>query len=197
MAGCFDTTLERYKPSQLQRQPETVSHTKPHMRQTTERILEVWGRWVSTLELSEQTKADHYEMIRRMLVKANSKLDDTTWLTSSTLAPSTYNKRLSYVKRCFKWAVETGLTTTNPYALLKTRQDVRKPVKPFTEDELQRIVQGFDTYAPHYTHFIKFLILTGVRLSEAIGLRWEHVDFKTKQVIIHESGRAGDGYPAR
>ncbi|WP_353736612.1 site-specific integrase [Leptolyngbya sp. UWPOB_LEPTO1] len=201
MAGCFDPSLERYRTP---RQPQTPSQSKTQTRQlkttsvqSAHTLLELWDRWVSTLELSEQTKADHYEMIRRMLVKANPKLDDTTWMVTSTLAPATYNKRLSYVKRCFKWAVETGLTNTNPYAALKNRKEVRRPVKPFTEDELRRIVQGFDTYAPHYTHFVKFLILTGVRLSEAIGLRWEHVDFKTKQVLIHESlskDRAGDGY---
>jgi integrase len=59
------------------------------------------------------------------------------------------------------------------------------------------IIKGFETQAPHYVPFVKFLFLTGVRISEAIGLRWGNVDFSRNEAVIKESlskDRTGNGY---
>lgn len=195
LAGVFDPTLNRYRCVVATPQEQSQKESRTRQAKT---VLEVWDAWVDTLELPAATKADHYEMIRRMLVKANPSISDIGWLTSAELAPSTYNKRLSYVKKCFDWAVKQGLTDINHYTNVKTRkQGNTRPVKPFSDAEIQAILTGFEESAPHYVPFVKFLFLTGVRISEAIGLRWCHVDFDKNTVIIHESlskDRTGDGY---
>ena len=188
LAGNFDSSLERYR---LIPKPELPKVDKPKT------LLVIWDAWVSSLDLSAATKADHYEMVRRMLTKSDPRPVDTSWLTQADLAPSTYNKRLSYTRKCCDWAICKCWLEINPYAALKARKGGPKETKPFTTSEIQAILAGFEAVAPHYSPFVTFIFLTGVRLSEAIGLRWCHVDFSRGLVTICESlpvDRTGNGY---
>ncbi len=65
-----------------------------------------------------------------------------------------------------------------------------KPLpKPFTTEETRAIIDWFQTseYYRHYADYVKFLFLTGTRTSEAIGLRWKHIDFNRNLLFISES----------
>jgi integrase len=115
----------------LERKAAKDSSVKP--------LLPLWDAWVDTLELSPETKADHYEMIRRMIVKADAKTTDANWLIEATIAASTFNKRLGYLKSCGKWAVSEGKIPENPFERVKPRKTTKKEVKPFTVEEIQAI----------------------------------------------------------
>lgn len=179
LSGHFDPTLNSYRLT-LKIAPEQPK-TKP------ETLLELWDGWVITLNLPVATKANHYEWVRRMLLKANPNLTDTNWLTKAGLATRTLRDRLSLLKSCGDWAVEQGWLEVNPYANLKLKRDNPKDIKPFTAKEIQTILSGFEEIAPHYLPFVKFLFLTGVRISEAIGLQWQHIDFEREIVTVRES----------
>ncbi len=188
LAGYFDTTLDRYRIA-----PKASAETKTKIVH----LLELWDLWVDSLELSPATKADHYEMIRRMIVKAAPKLDDTKWLTDAPIAPATFNKRLGYLKACFSWGISQGVLLTNPYDRIKPRKTPTSNIKPFNIEEISKIAQGFDAIAPHYSPFVQFLFQSGVRMSEAIGLRWGNVDLDAGLLTISESlskDRTGNGY---
>lgn len=192
LAGIFDSSLNRYRL--VESTPAKPESPKPLD------LLHLWDLWVDGLDLSPATKADHYEMVRRMILKAFPKVADLTWLTSSKLAASTWNKRLGYLNTCGNWAVSKGLLEVNPYASLKPRKATKPEIKPFSATEIKAILQGFRDHAPHYLPFVKFLFATGVRTSEAIGLRWNHVDFDLGLLTISESlsrDRAGNGYQKR
>ncbi|MDZ8185924.1 MAG: site-specific integrase [Nostoc sp. ChiSLP02] len=191
LAKNFDPTLNRYRLAPKQSIQSSSQVSKPQM------LLELWDNWVDSLNLSRATRQHHYKAIRQQIVKANPDLIDTTWLTQSNLGASTFNQRLGYLKRCYRWAVSKNLVTSNPYDGLKTRRVYAKPIKPFTSREIKAIIQGFEESAMHYAPFVKFLLATGVRTSEAIGLCWRHVDFDQGLVTIHESlsrDWAGNGY---
>ena len=201
-AGYFDPTLQRYK---LVPVTPTPTPTKPKPEPKLKTLLPLWDEWVNTLDISPATKADRYEMIRRTIVKAKPAIADVSWLTLAAIAPATFNKRLSYVKSCFNWAVKEGRVNDNPFDKVKSRKASVGQVKPFSVDEMAKIVTGFETQAPHYAPFVRFLFLTGARLSEAIGLLWEHIDFNRQELVIMESlsktGQAmvtqGSGKPPR
>jgi integrase len=158
----FDSTLDRYRiesvgPLQQKvRSPRTVSTT----------LLTVWDSWVDSLALDARTKADHYAMVRCMIVKSGKvRLSDVDWLQSyrEELAPSTFNKRLGYLKSCLNWAVDEGLCTgPNPYLKVKALKprphDER--VKPFSTAEIQAIIDGFKEHYPAYPSLIT---LAGVK----------------------------------
>lgn len=101
------------------------------------------------------------------------------------------------IRGCCKWAITQGYIKVNPYLDLKLRRDSPKEIKPFALEEIRLILEGFDTLAPHYSPFVRFLFATGARTSEAIGLRWGHVDFSRGEIIIKESlpkDLTGNGY---
>lgn len=186
LASCFDPTLDKYR---------LTPKTRPNNRPKT--VLELWDSYVKTLDLPPATKANHYDAVRRMLVKSNPAIADTSWLTTSSLAPSTFNKRLSYTMGCYRWALKQKLVDSNPLEVVKPRKVIQQKVKPFSLQEIAAIVSGFQELAPHYVPFVKFLFLTGARLSEAIGLRWSHIDFDRNELTICESlskDVLGNGY---
>jgi hypothetical protein len=59
--------------------------------------------------------------------------------------------------------------------------------KPFTKEEIKKIIDVFDKEFPHYSPFIKFLFSTGCRTSETVALAWDCVDFEAKTITIKES----------
>ncbi|MEH2183056.1 tyrosine-type recombinase/integrase [Nostoc sp.] len=192
LAKNFDPTLDRYR---LAPKPRLANADTQH--QSPKSLLSLWDYWVASLDLPVATQEHHYKAIRQQIIKANPDLMDTTWLTQSNLGASTFNQRLGYLKRCYRWAVPIKLVTSNPYDELKNRKAYASPIKPFTSREIKVIIQGFEEFAMHYAPFVKFLLATGVRTSEAIGLRWRHIDFDQGFVTIQESlsrDWAGNGY---
>ena len=152
-------------------------------------LLEIWDIWVNSLDLTPQAKANHYENLRRQIVKAgNPSSADAGWFTANEdLAPVTLNNRLTYLKKMADWAMGEGLISINPWLKVKPRKNSKKIIKPFTKEESAAIVAGFQKSYPAWVPFTKFLFLSGCRLSEAIGLCWRHVDFSRLEVCICES----------
>lgn len=191
LAGNFNPTLDRYRCVI----PYTVSRSESELRQY-KTPLDLFDAWISTLDLEPGNYAKHHSKTRKMLEQVTD-IRDTRWLTKSDICASTFRERLRYVRSCCDWAVRQGYLDTNPYTDIKPRRETHKDVSVFSDDEAQAIVEGFERYVPHYTSFVKFLLLTGVRISEAIGLRWEHIDLDKGVVVIRESlsiDKAGDGY---
>jgi integrase len=187
IAGNFDTTLDRYRitPKPAAKKPPQTDY------------FDIWDEWVRSLELSPDTQADHYGSIRKMIVKHCPKPSETQWLSNAKLAVSTFNKRRNYLRRCFDWAVKQHHLTDNPWDTVKPRRVEKEHVVPFSVIELQNLLAGFEAMAKHYTPFVKFLMLTGARMSEAIGLRWGVVNFERGEITISESlsiDRTKNGY---
>jgi integrase len=181
-AGVFDQSLQRYRgdgviPAKKPRQPK--------------KLLFLWDEWVKTLGLSDETRADHYEMVRRMIssAKPSPTIDNAAWFPKSGehLAASTYNKRLGYLRRCCEWAISERLATANPFARLKTKPVTTEPIVPLTQEEISKLITGFKNLAPHYLPFVCFLLATGARTSEAIGIQWKRIDFARGEVTIADS----------
>ncbi|MBD2515177.1 site-specific integrase [Nostoc sp. FACHB-973] len=186
IAGHFDQTLDRYRIV-----PKGSPNTQPKT------LLELWDTWVRYLELPSATEANHYKWVRRMIAKVNPGIADTVWITKVNIAPRTFKDRLGLIKACCKWGVSKGYLDTNPYENIKNPKYTPKEVKPFTQEEIKLILEGFDKLALHYSPFVRFLMATGVRTSEAIGLLWGNVDFHRSEIVIKESlpkDLTGNGY---
>ena len=76
----------------------------------------------------------------------------------------------------------------NPCVSIKRLKVQRKDIEPFTLNEMQLILARVrQDYIPYFT----FRFLTGVRSSEAHGLKWKHVDFERRQILIRETFQNG------
>ena len=113
LAGYFDPTLDRYRIS-----PKTTPKTANNATRPT-LLLDLWDSWVSTLDLSLATLANHYKTTRIMIAKHNPTLNDTQWFIDANLAPRTMRDRISLLRACYNWALSQGLSQANPYLNIK------------------------------------------------------------------------------
>lgn len=85
-------------------------------------------------------------------------------------------------------ARKDGLIERNPFDDLDKERVVKPTIEPFSLDEIQEILR-------HATGFEKEFILisffTGMRTGELLALKWEDINFFTKQIHIKKAIRKG------
>lgn len=199
LASSFDPTLEKYRHKscgqitlEKQQHPKKVSW------------LEIWDDFVKSLKLPASTAADHYACVRAMLIKASDPLiTEIEWLaTRSDLAASTFNRRVAMLQKCVNWAIEQKIITKNPLIGIEARsqtlaeeEKAERKKAPFNAPEVVKIIEYFYQKHPTYAPFVEFLLFSGVRTGEAVGLRWQDVDLEKRTVGIEQSiSRKRGGY---
>lgn len=109
------------------------------------------------------------------------------------LKPDTAKKYLNNITACCDWGVNYGHISNNPFLGMtkdiKTQPKQLEDIKPFSKAEKDAIIKAFETdlYYSHYASFVKFLFFTGCRTSEAIGLKWKHINPDCQKINFCES----------
>src|SRR4051794_40847183 len=101
---------------------------------------------------------------------------------------------LAPVKALLATAVEEGLIRSNPSAGLRIAQKANgngreelereEKVKALTEEELGRLLAAV---APEWRLLVTLLAQTGLRISEALPLRWGDIDFGRRRLQVRRS----------
>lgn len=76
----------------------------------------------------------------------------------------------------------------NPCVTVKRLKVQRKDIEPFGLDEVQQIL---GRVRKDYHPYLTLRFFTGVRSGEVHGLRWKHIDFERRQVLIRETYQNG------
>ncbi|WP_217913533.1 tyrosine-type recombinase/integrase [Miltoncostaea marina] len=104
------------------------------------------------------------------------------------VAPATVRTIMAPVRALFATAAEEGLIRSNPCAGIRLagRRSVVTDELPdtrraLTEEELARIIAETPE---EWRLFVRFLAQTGVRIGEAIALRWGDVDLGARRVKV-------------
>jgi integrase len=116
-------------------------------------------------------------------------------LNNEKVSNKTFNDRRNCLYQFFEWCVRKQKLKENPLADVsnKKRNKAIDRRRPFTDQEARQIIEALkqDLYSkqptyPHsqYWRFVAFLIHTGVRNGEAIGLMVKEVDFERKEIRI-------------
>jgi integrase len=186
----FDTSLVKYKPAIPN---ELVKENKT--------IVQYFEGWVKNYRNMDCETDVDYNSTRNMIKKWGKFYASTVvaHLNTEKFGAKTYNRRLTLLKAFFKWAVKSKLFVENPLDDVlpkKVRKTEKANRKPFTEDEIRRILDAFknNSFCPkgvrfkhsHYYSFLYFIFKTGVRNAEAVGLRKQYIDLSTNQIIIKE-----------
>jgi integrase len=91
------------------------------------------------------------------------------------------------LRTLFATAVEDGLIRSNPTSRIRIprspadRPDDQEPAKALTEAELARLL---NEVPEEWRLFVEFLAHTGLRFSEAIGLRWSDLDVNQQRLHV-------------
>lgn len=86
------------------------------------------------------------------------------------------------------------MVAANPWLDLAVKVPPKQRVKPFTVAEVSAIANAFrnNRYYSYYADYVEFLLGTGCRIGEVIGLKWKHVNNDCSRVWIGESLSRGD-----
>lgn len=190
LAGVFDSSLKRYIPGEALAAPCPI---------------DLWDMWVKSLSLPYVTKERHYRTIRNWLqntLKLQRFEDLPDLLDNSSLASTTFNQRLSYLKVWIEWLVDRGRLRSNPIRNYKSRRRKylsrhRQSRFPLSNEEIHLILDAIkdDRFVPpksaykhsHYYPFVLFLAATGCRQGEAIALKRKHINYARQEVEICQS----------
>lgn len=104
---------------------------------------------------------------------------------------STWDKYRQAISAFCNWAVRRNLLAKNPAGADELRQKFKKKVPDtFEPDEIRKIIGYLDTEHPYKGIFIRLLIYTGLRLSEAAELRWVDVNLAKAVIKVKYSSKS-------
>jgi integrase len=193
--GNFDTTLLRYKPRKMGRNPTAITAVELFQKYTDDRKQSLSnGSIVRLRAMASKLEKLLGDKPAEKITESVAKDAIAHWSESaSTRSIKTY---LFLLKACWDWAKgKYHLAESNPWVECLDRvganggNSQHQPKKPFTKAEIQAIVSTFKTH-PHYSHyteFVTFLASTACRFGEVAGLRWKHVRDEFSTAWIGES----------
>lgn len=86
--------------------------------------------------------------------------------------------------KALRQALRLGYIQANPCDACEPPRSDKYEIKPLTTQEITTLLQGCKGYK--YERLYTFVLFSGVRISEALGLRWSCVDFERGQVTINK-----------
>lgn len=180
--GNFDPTLAKYRPER-QNQISAIELFEKFMerrsRQIYDRSLAKYKGLLGKLESHFGSKA--------AIAVSEKEAEKFIHNLATEIAAITLRERIALLRACWNWGIKQKLVTENPWLEIKVKVPPRQKSKPFTKNEILKIVEGFQQQNPHYADFVQFLFGTGCRTGEAIALQWKHVNDDCSQVWIGES----------
>lgn len=109
------------------------------------------------------------------------------------LSGKTINNYVSVLRKALDLAVIDGALAANPVAAVERAKWQKDPPDPFSREEVEAICADAAKHHPgQVANLIEWWLFTGVRTSEAFGLRWQNVDLASGHVRIMEAMVRGE-----
>ncbi|WP_137166768.1 site-specific integrase [Salinimonas lutimaris] len=110
------------------------------------------------------------------------------WASESSLSAKSINEARNVLNQIFKCAYQDEVIDKNPVERIERyKQDTKEP-KPFSKDEIKRILNALPV---PYSQFFQFAFYTGLRTGELLGLRWEDLDLDREVAHIRVNITSG------
>lgn len=127
-------------------------------------------------------------------IRKISPRDVQSWVSSMDdkgLAPATIARCYRYLKASLKQAEAWGDIEKCPCCKIDLPRQEHKELEFLKPDEFKRLLDEFEE--PERT-FIAVLAYTGMRLGEAQGLAWRHINFTENTISIERAWNAYGGF---
>ncbi|HBF15287.1 MAG TPA: hypothetical protein DDW30_06350 [Clostridiales bacterium] len=105
------------------------------------------------------------------------------------LAPPTIRRYLTVLQSVMTLAYKQEYIETNPADTrrLEIPKIVTPEVEAFSDEEIKSILSALDEEPLNVRALIATALFTGARRGEIVGLKWDDVDFKEKQIFIRRT----------
>lgn len=115
--------------------------------------------------------------------------------TTKWSSPGVKRNAITKLSTILKSAMEDGLTPKNPAESLELPKRKKKEIDPLSLDEANQIIAKMYQHehwpSTIYAAYFEFAFFTGMRLSEALALRWDDVDLCKKVVHVRRTVALG------
>ena len=193
-SGNFDRTLEKYRPPKTGKKA-SEGQVVPLFQKFMAEQTRIKGLESGSLSRYNATLKHLEKFFKHKEAEAVSDADAQAFVEylRSKVSERSVKDYMILVQSCWVWAEKS--LPENPWQMVlkQVKPMPKQKVKPFTAEEVQRILEGFrcDRHYKHYADFVTFLFGTGCRFGEAAALKWKHFanDFST--VWIGESVSRG------
>jgi integrase len=95
-------------------------------------------------------------------------------------APVMANRNLAAIRKLFNWCLARDVIQISPCSLIEPPAPERSRDRILSDDELRLVWKATETDPSPFGPLVKLLILTGQRLAEVGGMRWDEIDLKNK-----------------
>ncbi|RBP69121.1 MULTISPECIES: tyrosine-type recombinase/integrase [Marinobacter] len=102
---------------------------------------------------------------------------------SGLMAPKTINSHMTILRMILTEAAER-YDFTNPYLNIKPLKQQKVHIEPFSMTEVETIL---NCVREDYRNYYLVRFYTGMRTGEVDGLKWEHVDFERREILVRET----------
>ncbi len=105
--------------------------------------------------------------------------------------PASINRRLSTLRRFYRWQLESGAVTVNPCDLIEAPRAVRYLPKTLSEQQVEALLQSPEVHTPlgeRDAAMLETLYATGLRVSELVGLKVQQVNLELGLVKVIGKG---------
>jgi len=114
-------------------------------------------------------------------------------MTAMGLSPRTVQYARAILRRALGYAVRWSLVTRNVATLVDPPRSVRKPVQPLSGDEARTFLTHIRAQDDRLWPLFTTAILTGLRQSELLGLRWEDVNLTAGTINVRQTLQRVEG----
>lgn len=120
-------------------------------------------------------------------------------LAAKGLSANSIRLVLAPLKALYADALDDGLVRTNPAVGVRVARGVAEDsdaehVRALSEEELRRLI---GEVPDEWRLLVELLAQTGLRISEALGLQWRHVDFGRRRLLVRRRCREGRYAPPK
>ena len=166
---------------------------------------EVAGKWfeVKRLSLKEASAARRETSLRQLIptfgntpVRNITKGACDAWMVRRSkegVAAQTMNHDRETLVQILEYAISQGLLMENPAGHLPRRKVGKSKLLIPTRDEFAQLVRTLNTLdarARHAVDLVELLAYSGMRLGEAVSLRWEDID-RSRDLFTVTGGETG------
>jgi integrase len=193
-AKTFGKELVASAPAELQATPTTAS--TPLFREFAEQwFLEVEVTWRRSYKITQRGVLDKYLLPHfgdkpiGCITKAEV-LELRSTLTKHLIRKgeaTLSNRRVNAIMKPLRQILNEGADRynfTSSFRNIKPLKIKRSDVMPFSIEEVQTIIA---TVRDDYKNYFKVRFFTGMRTGEVHGLKWKHIDFERRLILVRES----------